>query len=342
MRCRVPVSPLICRLFTASIRAAALACAAVIPPVAGAETVQTATAVQESAAGPAMGGCFDGPTGFWQVAKNTPDNIVSLGKAFVKRENLPLMGAIIVSTGVLIAYDGLLYEETMELGTRLGIKQFERKAVILRVHVPVLDRDVGLFSFPKSLGTAMYFLGDGWLHIGIMGGYFCYGWLADSCRATKTAWDLAEGMVATGTTILAIKMMTGREDPNVRTKPNGKWQFFPSPREYLEHVTHYDAYPSGHLATAMCTVTVISTNYPEYWWIKALGYGLMVPLAFQMVNNGVHWYSDYPLALFIGYTIGKTVTKRRNIRAQRAGSLVPDLAPIAMGDGGGVVAKWRF
>jgi hypothetical protein len=31
-----------------------------------------------------------------------------------------------------------------------------------------------------------------------------------------------------------------------------------------------------------------------------------------MVNNGIHWYSDYPLAIAIGYTFGKQISNRNS------------------------------
>jgi hypothetical protein len=58
--------------------------------------------------------------------------------------------------------------------------------------------------------------------------------------------------------------------------------------------------------TATMTFTVINEAYPEYsqyiiplevLWVSALG--------FQMVNNGVHWASDYPLGIAMGYVFGK-------------------------------------
>ena len=38
--------------------------------------------------------------------------------------------------------------------------------------------------------------------------------------------------------------------------------------EYHKNVAKHDAFPSGHLAAAMASVTVMSTNYPEYRAIK--------------------------------------------------------------------------
>ena len=56
-------------------------------------------------------------------------------------------------------------------------------------------------------------------------------------------------------------------------------------------------------------ITVVAENYQEYSYIRPVGYTLASMLAFQMVNNDVHWASDYPLGIAIGYLVGKTVTK---------------------------------
>lgn len=34
-------------------------------------------------------------------------------------------------------------------------------------------------------------------------------------------------------------------------------------------------------------------------------------MAFEMMSSKVHWASDYPLALLIGYVVGKTAANRR-------------------------------
>ena len=53
-------------------------------------------------------------------------------------------------------------------------------------------------------------------------------------------------------------------------------------------------------------MTVISENYPDYnHVITPLKYTLGGLLAFQMINAKIHWASDYPLAIGLGYMIGK-------------------------------------
>ena len=73
------------------------------------------------------------------------------------------------------------------------------------------------------------------------------------------------------------------------------------------------------MATGMMTVTVIAENYPEKKYVKPLGYALLGAMSFQMINNGVHWASDYPLGLAIGYAVGKAIAGAGRTAASRQG-----------------------
>jgi membrane-associated phospholipid phosphatase len=112
-----------------------------------------------------------------------------------------------------------------------------------------------------------------------------------------------------------MKRIAGREVPFASTKDGGEWRPFPSFPEFNTNKTRYDAFPSGHIATMMATVVVLGDNYPEKRWIYPVGYGIIGLVSLSMLNNGVHWASDYPLGLAIGYVFGKvTVRMNRIIR----------------------------
>ena len=160
-------------------------------------------------------------------------------------------------------------------------------------------------QYPRDLGTALYYLGDGMIPISITVGMFSYGMITSDIRSLQTSSQLAEGLVSVAIVVQTIKRVTGRESPEEATHSGGTWRFFPSFKEFGSHTPKYDAFPSGHLATGMMTITVLADNYPEYTLIRPIGYTLMGLLGFQMMNNGVHWASDYPLALAIGYGLGK-------------------------------------
>ena len=78
----------------------------------------------------------------------------------------------------------------------------------------------------------------------------------------------------------------------------------------------YDAFPTGHLATAMATVTVIADNYPEYRFVRPVGYSLMGLLGYAMLNNGVHWASDYPVGIALGYAFAKIAVRNGRSRVE--------------------------
>jgi len=134
----------------------------------------------------------------------------------------------------------------------------------------------------------------------------------------QTGSQVAQAMASAGFLTQAIKHITGRvspfrnytseevlDDGSVIYRTEDKWTPFPNQIEYHKHVSHYDAFPSGHMAVCMATVTVIAEYYSEVKWIRPLGYTAMTLLGFQMMNNGVHWVSDHPLSIAMGYYLGK-------------------------------------
>jgi len=243
---------------------------------------------------------YDRP-GLWHTMGSVPSDIGSFFKESVKTENLPWVAAIGASTLFLVEYDQKIYNNARRAGRKLNISSEDKTKTYLKLG------GVSLFRGPSDLGSALYFLGDGWINIGLFGYFKTRGWVQDDWRAAQTGNELAEGLIATGIVTEAMKNISGRETPTSATQPRGKWRMFPGLKNYLAHRTRYDAFPSGHLATGMMSVTVIAENYPDNKYVKPIGYTLLGGLCFQMVNNGVHWVSDYPLGIAVGYGLGKII-----------------------------------
>jgi hypothetical protein len=235
---------------------------------------------------------------------NSASNLAIYSRITFQKKNIVKIGAMTAITALFVAYDQELYDGTRRLGQRLHISSKDNTKTYISIG------DVPLFRGPSDLGSTLYFIGDGWTHTAIAAGFLSYGLAASDNRALQTASQLAEGMLAAGFSTQLIKHITGRETPATADAPGGVWRLFPNQAKYHKHVPNYDAFPSGHLATAMMTVTVIAENYPEHKYIRPLGYTLMTLLSFQMINNGVHWASDYPLALAMGYSMGKIAAHR--------------------------------
>jgi hypothetical protein len=168
----------------------------------------------------------------------------------------------------------------------------------------------------------LYFLGDGMTSVFLSSGFALRGAISDDTRARRTSSEVIEALLVSGTVTQVLKHVAGRQTPSEATVPRGRWRPFPSFKDYSANVPAYDAFPSGHLASTMATLTVVAMNYPEHRFIWPVSAGAMGLLSFAMVNNGVHWASDYPLALAIGSVVGKVV-------AARGRTVVRSTAPLA-------------
>ena len=152
-----------------------------------------------------------------------------------------------------------------------------------------------------------------------------YGLITGDYRAKSTAMQILESIIVSGVFVQPIKRLTGRESPFI-TADDGRWHsqwtFAPSFKAYQEDTPMYDAMPSGHLTTAMSALTVIAENYPDYKWIKPVGYTALGLMCYEMMQSKVHWASDYPIALFVGYITGKTIANRRITKIKKEDTLL--------------------
>lgn len=237
----------------------------------------------------------------FEFAQTLPRNTWRFLDSSFSSQYLPQWGAIMGSTALLMIYDQKITTQFQRFARFIKIGNEENTKPTLNIGGHSLLRR------PSDLGSAMYFIGDGWVTIGFMSGFFTTGMITKDTRTQQTASQLFQGLLMTGLVTQAIKRTTGRESPIQSSAPGGKWRFFPKTSDFQNSISKYDAFPSGHLATTMTTFMILYKNYPEYTFIKPVGITLMSLLGFEMVNNSVHWASDYPLALGIGYMIGKTI-----------------------------------
>ncbi|MEO6444233.1 MAG: phosphatase PAP2 family protein [Gemmatimonadaceae bacterium] len=248
----------------------------------------------------------------------------------VSPRNLPEWGGVLASSLALYAADEYLLDKTRMLARHVGLPPN---------HPSINLRFAGMkLPVPSTLGSAIYFLGDGATDLLVAGGFLVHGLRRNDYRALTTASEITTGLVSLGVYTQLLKRSFGRQTPNESTEPRGRWRPFPSLGDYNRNVPGYDALPSGHLAAAMSTVEIIALNYPEKRIVRPLGYTLMTALSFAMVNNGVHWASDYPLALLIGGGVarvtvarGRAVLRERERGDGRGFSWSPILSPSAVG-----------
>ncbi len=229
---------------------------------------------------------------WYDMFKNIPNDWVRYSSMTFTKDNIPAMIAMTAATAALIATDDPTYRISREL--------YEGNKAVRRAS------DIGVY------------IGDGLTHLGIAVGFATYGFAADDHRALRTASQVTETVLACGVVVQVLKHITGRESPIVASKPGGAWQFFPNQIEYHRRVPAFDAYPSGHVATALATFIVIAENYPELTWIKPVSYSLVGILALSMAGTGIHWYSDYPLGFALGYSFGMLAAHPETFRVSSA------------------------
>jgi membrane-associated phospholipid phosphatase len=239
---------------------------------------------------------------------NLPRDAAAIVKTTGKKESVKPLLWIAGTTGLLILADRAITDGVKQFSENIHLYPDEKNKNLLNFKLG--DKDVSLFRIPTNVNTAFYQLGQGFPSLMIGAGLYTYGKIKNDYRALSTASQLAEAFILMGVGTQIVKRVTGRENPSETTTGSGKWHFFPSFSEYQNHTPRYDAFPSGHLATLMSSITIFSENYPEKKWIKPLGYSLTGLVAYSMINNQVHWASDYPLALGMGYLCAKQVSKR--------------------------------
>lgn len=240
---------------------------------------------------------------FFDMLKYIPKDIADFGKFTVKKEGMIWTGAAIGATAAIIPFDQPLIDESIKFGSNFNFHGGHSYSNIGPLRV-----------IPNDINSAVYYIGNGGTTMLLSGAFYAFGALGKDYRALNTSSELVEVLLSMGVITQTIKRITGRQSPGPAMdsgNPGGHWTLFPSIKEYQTRTSNYDAMPSGHVATFMATITVIATNYPEVKWIKPVGYTLMGIMAFEMMSSKVHWASDYPLALLIGYVVGKTAANRR-------------------------------
>lgn len=238
------------------------------------------------------------------VFKKIPQTSLYTLKTSFSKEAIPGWAAVVGSSAILYYYDEKLFRGSEQIGRDIGIGNKDNTKPLLSVSGHDLVR------LPSDTGSALYFLGDGWMHFALAGSIMGYGYAKDRSYEVNTGIILVHGMFVSTIFNQTLKRSFGRESPNVKTQERGAWRPFPSFNEYNNKTAEHDAMPSGHVMTATLTFTVLAERYPDQKIpIYSVGGVWVSALMFQMMNNGVHWASDYPLGIAMGWVIGKASTR---------------------------------
>jgi len=269
----------------------------------------------------------------FQFFKYIPSDLVNLGKASFSKKNLPGLAAILAGSAILMTIDQPAINAAKQFGRYINLDATRKYKTVIKANV--CNERIDILELPQNLNSTMYFIGERWPTLFTATCLKGYGLLKNDYRARRTSSQLTEAFLTTTIATQFLKQITGRESPFRATRSGGDWHLLPS--HYHDDQTRYDAFPSGHMALTMATITILSGNYPEYKYIKPIGYTLMGLMGYSMLNNEVHWISDFPLGIAIGYTCGKIalsnnhqVISKKRASAGRSSSLIP----MYLGQGG--------
>lgn len=245
---------------------------------------------------------------FFDMITKIPNGVLGTVRDFGATENAIALGGAVALTVTILPADQHLLQESRKIGENVGLKEVAR-----------YNTFGPLNNIPPNMTSAIYLIGNGTTPILMSMGFATFGLINNDYRALNTATGLVESLAVSGVFSQTIKRISGRQSPEPAIRDGndgGDWNPFPSFKAFATHTPQYDAMPSGHVMTATAALNVILVNYPDKKWIKPIGYGLIGILGFEMVQANVHWYSDYPIALVMGYIIGKNIANSKIIKSK--------------------------
>ena len=236
---------------------------------------------------------------------NLPGDWYRWSKQTFTTNNIPLIAALGVMTAGMVVTDYELWQPAKKLYAKSHIT--------------------------REISDAFVGVGDGKFQFGLAIGFGVYGVIFSDSKALRTASQVTEVILACGGVVQLLKHLTGRESPFVATTRTGEWDLFPNQIEYHKHVPHYDAFPSGHIATAMATMIVISENYPNQKWIQYIGYPAVALVGVGLTTTSIHWVSDFPLGLALGYSFGMLIAHQFDTpKESKSASILTPSAGLTM------------
>lgn len=117
-----------------------------------------------------------------------------------------------------------------------------------------------------------------------------------------TAILLTSALAKSWWTTTTIKHLVGRP------RPGATYHDVNFVGDYV--LTDHESFPSGHTTGAFAVATVLSEEYPDY---TPYFYTYATLVGVSRVYNGVHYPSDVLAGAALGYIIGKSTVKHKNL-----------------------------
>ena len=206
----------------------------------------------------------------------------------ISKDNAYWVGAGVLTTAVLIASDQGSYNTLKEMTENT---RFTNKAS----HIIT------------QLG--------GTYGIGFLGLFSGFSFIINDDKAKETSYLAVESFLTSGLWGIVIKSLTGRERPSSKNLdsdgPGGRWS---GPLAYFgrhkgKSISSFDAFPSGHTATAFSIATVFANQYNKNLIVPFISYGLASLVGISRIIEDTHWASDVFVGAVLGYLTSIEILK---------------------------------
>ncbi len=162
----------------------------------------------------------------------------------------------------------------------------------------------------RSISPVVTQLGSGVFSLGLFGGLWIYSSCAHDDSALEAGKLGLESFVLAGIAVQVLKQVFGRERPTAATRPggtfHGPFSYFSETRGDHKGWTHFDAFPSGHTATAFAAATILSDIY-QTAAVTYGSYALATAVGISRITEDTHWASDVFVGALVGYYSAKLV-----------------------------------
>jgi membrane-associated phospholipid phosphatase len=149
------------------------------------------------------------------------------------------------------------------------------------------------------------------------------GVLSATCKNKKgvqTSLLATQAMITSGVWVNLIKILTGRERPmadyTFSKSEGGNWYgpfaMYDQDLAIRKPVSAFDAFPSGHTATAFSIATVFASQYKDIKAIPVICYSAATLVGISRLIEHEHWTSDVFVGGLFGYVCGKQVVNHYN------------------------------
>lgn len=151
--------------------------------------------------------------------------------------------------------------------------------------------------------------------IAFIGAFGCSGILLKDRKAYQTTLLAAQAVITSGIWVRIGKILAARERPSATYEDfqHDKWwgpfQQFNTTVSKDRGVTSFDAFPSGHTATAFSIASVFAHQYPDKKFVPVFAYTLASIVGVSRMTEHTHWASDVFAGACIGYLCGRQVVK---------------------------------